>query len=676
MKRFTTLVLAGMWTVLALGGPAMGQRAAGGTVPLPYTVPDNMGNQWRVYNYGYLQQSGNQPLYSQGAMLNINGNQPQSRDRMAKLDEKTGEIILENLVAPNFSVTRRILFDKENNVVRYLDIIKNTTGQDQNLNAMIQTSLNYGVNTSLSVPDPKRKDQNFAWVAQTSGNGAVLEMFSGKNAKTPMVINYQQGNSVVNANFNTTVPAGKEIALMHLHGCTASQDAAQQYVLKLKESDLFKQIPSNLRKLIVNFSGGASYIGDIEILRGDILDVVELRGGDQLKGTLKEETYDLTTFYGPVTLPVDKVIAIMNVGSFRPRQLVVTTDGQIFGGTLKQESLSLQLSSGQVTRIPLSQVNRMGYRKRAGEPEEWVFEKPIVLMRSGERVGVKMPSEQYQVATRYGTLSLRPEQVGAIVMQSEETTMHQVLLTDGSKFSGLLAADTLEMSLDTGGPEQVVKFPVSAAARLQLTPKIAEIDDVTPTLQLANDDLLVGAITGTLKIDTAFDTLTINAAEVRELKRPAGGGLDVQVVLFDGSSVSGQLQEMTIPVALSGGVEMKVPLALLLEYQQPQPTPSKEMEERIVALIKDLSAEDWKARDRAQEGLVQVGPVAIAALRRLRDGQPAEAQQRIDTILKELEKQKDKPAGSNPSKPRGAAIQPDVPVAPEAQPFFENRFDG
>ncbi len=659
--------------LLLVGMPALAQKS----VPLPYTVPDNMGNQWRVYQYGYLQQSGNQPLYSQAAMLMLNGNQPQSRDRTGKLDEKTGELILENMISQNFSVTRRVYFDKDNNIVRYVDIIKNTSNQEQQLNAMIQTSLNYGVNTSQLVPDPKKKDQMFAWVAQTSGNGAVMEMFSGKNAKTPMVITYQPGNSVVNANFNTSLGAGKEIALMHLHGCMPTQEGAAQYFLKLKESDLFKKIPVNIRKLIVNFTGGASYIGDIEILRGDILDVVELRGGDQLKGTLKEESYQLETFYGPVTLSVDRVIALMNVGAFRPRQLVVTTDGQIFGGTLKQETLSLQLSSGQVTKIPLSQVGRMGYRKRPGEPEEWVFEKPIVLMRSGERVGVKMPTAGFDVATRYGPLSLKAEQVGAIVLQSDETTMHQILLTDGSKFSGLLSADTVTMLLDAAGPDQQVKFPASTIARVQLTPKIAEIDDTTPTITLANDDVLVGAITGTLKVDTAFDTLTINASEIREMRRPQPSGLDVQVVLFDGSSVSGQLQEMELQASLIGGVKTKVPLALLVEYIQPQPTPSKDMEDKITAMIKELSAEDWKARDRAQQGLIQVGPVAIGALKRLRDGQPAETQQRIDTILKELEKQKEKPAkptsaapGTTPPAGRRAAfIEPieeaPVPVLPQ-----------
>ncbi len=65
-------------------------------------------------------------------------------------------------------------------------------------------------------------------------------------------------------------------------------------------------IPMAIRKLIINFRGGENFIGDYEILRGDILDVVELRSGDQLKGTLKEKSFKLDTFYGPVDLPVTR----------------------------------------------------------------------------------------------------------------------------------------------------------------------------------------------------------------------------------------------------------------------------------------------------------------------------------------------------------------------------------
>lgn len=661
--RVASIVVWGLGVALAGGAapsPALGQLRAvrqpagplpGGAVALPYMVPDNAGNQWRFYPQ-YFQQSGNTPLYSQGAMLFINGNQPQlANPRQARTDEKTGEVVIEGMNANGLAVTRRVLFDRDANLVRFIDVVKNGTAQDQAINLMVQSSMNYGIQASQMVPDPKRKDQNVGWVAQTHGNGAVMEVYSGKNAKTPMTIAYQQGNNQVQANLQTTVKPGQEVAVMHLHGVQPSQDAAARYAAGIKEQDILKKVPVNLRKILVNFPGGGSFVGDVEVLRGDLLDVVELRGGDQLKGTLKEERFDLTTFYGPVSLPVDRVIALLNVGTFRPRQLVVTADGQIFGGTVKQEAVSLQLSSGQVTKVPLSQVSRVGYRRRAGEPEEWTFDKPLVLMRTGERVGVRMPGSQFEVATRYGKLAIDPKQLAAVVLQSEDAGLHTFTLTDGSRFSGLLAADALEMTLDTGGgPDQVVRFPVSSVARFQLTPKVAEPDDATPTLKLANEDVLVGTVAGQLKIDTSFDTIDVTAAEVRELRKAKDGATDVQVTLFDGSTVSGQLQQMELPVRTAGGLEVRVPLALLDEYVQPQPTPSKQTEDKIIELIKNLSAEDWKARDRAQQALVQMGPVSIAALKKLREGQPAEAQQRIDTIVKELEKQKGG-SGSKPAAP-------------------------
>jgi hypothetical protein len=122
-------------------------------------------------------------------------------------------------------------------------VFKNATGQEQNLNVLLSSSMNYGINTAQSVADPKRKDQNFAWVAQTSGNAAVMEVFAGKNAKTPMAINYQQGNNQVSASFQAKLAAGKEIALMHLHAVQPNQEAAAQFALKLKESDLLKRVP-------------------------------------------------------------------------------------------------------------------------------------------------------------------------------------------------------------------------------------------------------------------------------------------------------------------------------------------------------------------------------------------------------------------------------------------------
>ena len=74
------------------------------------------------------------------------------------------------------------------------------------------------------------------------------------------------------------------------------------------------------------------------------------------------------------------------------------------------------------------------------------------------------------------------------------------------------------------------------------------------------------------------------------------------------------------------------------------------MLEKITAIVTDLSADDWKQRDRAQAQLLSMGPVAAAALKDLRSKQPPEGQKGIDIVLQKFDEQrkKDKPAGSAP----------------------------
>jgi len=656
---------------------AMARRIVGGNQPvagavnLPYQISDNSGNQWFFYQYGQFQQQGNMPVYSQGAMLQVNNQYPQARNNQARLDDKSGELIFENMAVGGVNLTRRILINKEEGWVRYIDLIKNTGGAEAAVNLNFSSSLNYGVQNATMVADPKKKDNNLAWVALTGAqNRTVVEMYGGKGAKTIPTIQYNQGNNQMNALMSPSIGAGKEIAIMHFHVITTTQEAGTKYVMNMKESKIMASIPSAIRKLIINFRGGENFVGDYEILRGDILDVVELRTGDQLKGTLREKSFKLDTFYGRVDLPVDKIIGLINAGQFRPRQLLVTKDGEIFGGKLDREKLVLELSSGQMTEIPISAISRMGYRKRSGEPEEWTFEKPIVLMRTGDRIGVQMPTRDVDVATRYGPLKLKPDSLASIDFQTEENSVHQISLRDGSKFAGLVNGDVFEMRLGAEGPEQVVKFPAASIRRLQLTNKFDDADDEQSTLNLANEDLLVGSLTGTLKLDTAFSTIALNAGEIKKLTHTAGAPSDVQVVLWDDTTVSGQLQEQELSVLLKSGVAMKVPVALVEEYNQPRPTASGAVVESIKTLVADLNADDWKQRDAAQEKLIAMGPVVISTIKQVRGTQPPEAQQRIDLVLKQLEKDS---KNAKPAAGGAGGAGPGVPaIIDQFAPQFED----
>jgi hypothetical protein len=534
--------------------------------------------------------------------------------------------------------------DKENNQVRYVEVLKNPQPQDQAVSLQISSNINYGISASDTIEDPRKNTQAIAWVGQTGANKCALEIYAGKGTRVAPTVNYQQGNSNVQAVFPLTIPGNKQVALVHLHSIVDTMDAGNRAVQTMQESKLLRSLPPEIRKIVVNFPNSTGFVGDREILRGDVLDVVEIRGGDQMKGTLKEPSYKLDTFYGTVNLPADRIVSLLNIGDFRPRQLLVTTDGEVFGGKLQAETISLELSSGQITKVPLSQITRAGYRKRAGEPEEWTFDKPYVLMRSGDRVSVQLPAAPIDVVTRYGSLKLDPKTIATLGFQNDEQPVHEIYLADGSRFAGLVSSNEFALNLATPtGDVQQMKFPASAVMKIQLGGPPPDVDPGAPQLQLVNDDLLVGALAGQMKLDTAFDTITVNANEIKKLTRAKDAALDVQVTLWDSSILSGQLQEPTLHCQLKSGLALSVPISLLEEYNQPQPQPGASVLDKIKSLVGELNADDWKQRDKAEADLTSMGTVVSGTLKQLRGSQPPEAQQRIDQILASVSGKKEKP---------------------------------
>jgi hypothetical protein len=616
--------------------------AAGGITTLPYQASDGHGDTWIVYQPAMVQMQANFPVYQQTAAVTINGNQP-TMSSQPRLDDKTGELVMENLQIGGFVLTRRMLFNQDDGYLRVIDVIKNPQSSDQQL-PLQYLSYTMGIQSSQLVADPKKDSQNIAWVASVPGGNprAAVDVYGGPNCKVAPVIDSQQGGNSATATFNTTVPANKEIAVASFHLVSTSQDQGVAWVNNMKVAKLFADVPREIRTEIVNFRASNGLLGDLEVLRGDLLDVVELRSGDKLNGNLTETSYKLDTYYGTLDLPVDKVVCIINAGQFRPRQLLVTSDGQIFGGHLETPSIGLELTSGQKTQIPLAQISRIGYRHRPDEKDESLEDgqmpAPYLLMSTGERVSVTLANDPVTVVTRYGTLQLTPDMISSIVFNSEDSAVHTIELTDGSKFNGLVTAPEFDVKLTTAAQNQEVKFPVGSLNRIVFNTKPETKDDTAPTLQLKKDDVLIGTLTGDLKLETAFDTIALQADELRAIGHDKESPADLSVTTWDGTIFSGQLQEQTLACHLKSGLDVRVPVGLVESYANPSAVAPQMILDRIKSLVGDLNADDWKQRDAAEQELVKMGAEVGATLKTMRDQQPPEAQQRIDAIVKQLQK--------------------------------------
>jgi hypothetical protein len=202
-------------------------------------------------------------------------------------------------------------------------------------------------------------------------------------------------------------------------------------------------------------------------------------------------------------------------------------------------------------------------------------------------------------------------------------------------------------------------------ARLQLVAKVPDADSDGPSLSLVTQDLLCGSLEDEVKLQTSFDTITLDGRQIRKIVR-AGAHKDdgksiassagvpttspsaaVQITLWDGSTMTGQITETTVQCELLSGATLSVPAAMIKEYNQPHPLPSTDMVRQIQAAAADLGADDWRQRDRAEATLTAMGPAVIGVLREVRAKMDPEAQQRIDSIIKALASQSATPANGS-----------------------------
>jgi len=649
--RFLRLTFGTVLLASALPAPAFRKividrppqpNAPAGGVPLPHTTRDQFGVMWDVQADGTIGDGGDD-LYDGAARLMVNETGFEGQ-QSATFDATTGELAFAPQAMGGLQVSRRVAVNPAAGWCRFTETLTNQTNVGTRARVHLQFDMGAGIQNAEAVVEPRKKTT--IGVAVFDGRRAIAMLGGGRGGAVVGRYAPQPNSDQCDLVYELEIPAGKTVSVVHFQAVRPSTQQSVDFMLQAKEKDLLSGLPKAILRTVVNFRRADPLAADIDLPRAPLQDIVELHTGDQYRGALADGVFTLESFHGKVEVPVERIIGVINAGRYQPQQLLILTDGQIIGGKLPGDTLNMTLSSGQKTAIPLSAIRRIGCRKRPGEPEEIVVDKPTVVLRDGQRLIITPPEGPIAVSTLYGELKLPTEAIAFIGFadQEQQQPLHQIVLRDGSKFSALVAGEVLPLPLRLSASQSSppVRVAVSQIARLQLLPGELETPDNGPSLLMLNGDELAGVATGTVEVKTGFDVLKLNAAEIRYIRpvEPPEGGKaipgEVTMALWGGATVSGRIVSESLEVLLGSGVKVRVPVASIERYDQPQPAAPAPMVEQIRAIVEQLSDPDWKKREEAARQLQSLGISAVRVLRELRDGQPPEAQKQIDTILKSI----------------------------------------
>jgi hypothetical protein len=528
-------------------------------VNLTWNVNDDAGFRWDIGPYGIVQ-GGSNNAYNGGMILRVNdSNFSLNNSSSARMSKSGDEIEIGPWQIGQVSVSRRVYVNKKESYCRWIDIFENNSNQDVELR--VQYPSNVGGGTGRIVyASGKASARDWGYIsgdADTGANGndrpCVVQILAGSSSRVRPAFTAQSGNVVYATPLK--IPAGKASALCVIHAQRHSFDEAGKFLKAFRPERAIANVPADLRRIITNMAGATSSFGGIELFRREEADLVVLRKGDELMGTIANTEFTMKTDFGELKLPAKDVLGLAGVSGESQRVYLLTTSGEAILGDLTSGPVTLKLASGGEMNVPASGLSQAAFRISSDRPEGISLSRPMVNLRPSQRLALAGENLKFEFATPHGTLSLSPADLTSIELDTPAGGLHRAIFRNGSSLAGLLAPETFTLQLAGG---QSLSAPRAAIQRFIFPGAAADGADLA-AITLRNGDTLIGTFTdASWTITGSFGSAAVPTNQLATMQFADNSPTRAAVALHSGTKMAGNIKEEYVGFQLQPGPAMKI----------------------------------------------------------------------------------------------------------------------
>ncbi|REJ67023.1 MAG: hypothetical protein DWQ31_12835 [Planctomycetota bacterium] len=659
------LLLAWSGLLMIAGAPATAQPPQAWMPWQNSSKVDTLGNQWDIYNGGYINQ-GTNSTFRTAAVLTVNGAAFNPTQSMMSADGLDFLFSTPNI--NGLKVTRRIHIDVNVGAVRYVDSFENLGANQQVANIQLQYRLgrtqaqsvttdlggvltgNLGLGTARGVVIFTQPAQHQRTV--------LLDYGSPRSKLRPTFQN--NSNYQFHASFQLAVPGGKTVSIVHgvAQRSLASPPAGKELAKLFKPFAARKWtrgVEGKVRRTIVNLRGGGYGTLDLEALtqldslgvdRGasDILAVGE---ETRVQGKARCRRLAIETKYGQVEVPLERVAAIIGEQSADGRPRVFLRDGQIFFGKPTLDGLIIQLTSGLDMELSSSRLDRLVLHTSEDDGQVAPDVQALIETFHGDRIAVReSPDVAIKVTTNWGQRRVPLGDLLACTPQPE-TNGHRLVFADGTRLFAYMSDEVVLLRTVEFGEIEIAPNEIRSlfAAQLDVEELDKDIEPNTPFVLLAGENLLIGQIDSPeVHISAGGQSIPIPPNQIRVL-RADGDVVDPQgknrrrfeAELWDGGVIQGTLVDRRLKIRERDRVT-EINVSDIVEIRVPVPTVPDSLRAQIAEHIRELGHEDFRRRETATEALSELGYLARPQLEEaLGVTEDAEVRRRIEELVAELQ---------------------------------------
>ncbi len=564
-------VAVGLVLLTALAVPAAGDGIhlpGGRSTGFNWQLNDGAGYRWDISSQGYVN-DGTNDAYDGGMRLSVNGSNF-SHGGSGKLSKDGREVEIGPWQHGKLRVYRRIRVAPKDGWCRWIDLFENTGGGKATIKVRYYTDTGGSIQqirTTTGKATVGKKDWGF--VTSNPGDShrpALVHYFATRGGKVRPTVQVHTGNDNLYYNFSLDIPAGKTVALCLVEAQRRPDPEALEMIEQFKVASVLSDVPSELKRIIVNMGGGLLTLANIELPRSDRHDLAVRVNGDELVGDILNDRFVVETFYGRLDLPAGRVIGVSIPDAESGDVQVVLTDGQIIAGTLDNAPLRMRLTNGNELALSPTDLKTAAFRISAERPAQVAAVEAMLVLRSGQRLVFDVEQVDYTFHTEYGEVQLDPSDLAMLLFDTPDAGLHRAVFTNGSVLSGLLVTPTVRTDLSLG-PTLEVPRPAVSMIRF---PTVEREPQTLATVVLRNDDRLVGRLTDPiLRIHTRYDVQDVAAADFAALERADESPERVRVSLRGGTTLTGRPADETLGFAVEPGPELELFIGHVVSIDNP-----------------------------------------------------------------------------------------------------------
>ena len=630
MNRYIPLA-AGLAVMLQIGFAQAADKSlhipAGRAVSSSWTVTDSAGFRWDIYlNYGQVN-DGTNDAYDGGMQLQISGS-TMSVSEQGRLSKAGNEVEIGPWRSGSVNVYRRIYVDKQIGYCRWIDMFENTSTTAQTLTLRYYSNMGASTQSTFTTSGQSNlteKDWGIVTGSSSGSRPAVVHIFATKNAKIRPSFQFRTGDDNLYYNHTLKIPPKKTVALCFIEAQRSPMSVAQKFLQEFKVEHELKKVPAALRRIILNMGGAMLSIGSLELPRHEKHDLIVQRGGNELLGAIQNTEYVIDTLQGKMTLPAARVVGLHAPVSAGDRVKLGLTDGQVIVGKLDSGAVKLKLVNGNMMSLTVDMIDTAAYRVSPQRPEEIAFRRPMIVLRNGQQLFFKKADVDWGFHTQYGLITLKPENINSLILDTPDGGLHRAIFSNGSVLSGLLVQEDMNLTLDLGPKLSIKRYLVRKFG----LPTPPFTGPEPGRLRLRNEDTLAGRVADkVVNIKTADnEQVSVKTEDIATVTVPDGASLGVlRIKLHNGTTVDGTLAGKTIAFQITPGPRLNVYVGHIMAINQPKPAGS------AVAATKPVTAKPPVAKSANKGPTIPSSPdpfdtrVTTPAARRAERLKAAEAE--------------------------------------------------